>query len=300
LFCSGVSQFVQQRSMRRSLIAKIRGAGDRIDHDAPSDDSTQPASSGSLLKIFAKIGGINPTLVKAQEQTSTRLRFLRAGIRHDNAPAVFWGLKIFLTFLLPAAFLILKVTFSILLSQQVAIAAFVCCALLGFYIPDIWLKQKSDKRKQKLLESLPDALDLLVICVEAGMGLDSAISRVAQEIRLSCAELSDELQFMNLELRAGKQRQEALRSLALRTDLDEINSLATLLIQTDKFGTSLADALRVYADTYRTERYQKAEELAAKLPVKLLFPLVAFIFPALFVVLLGPAAISIYNALVVK
>lgn len=300
LFCMGVSQFLQQRALRRSLVSKIRGSGERMDTDGSSDESIDPALSASFLKPFAKIGKISPGLTRSQGNTALRLKFLRAGIHDDNAPAVYWGFKILLTFLLPAGFLILKLTVLGLLSQQVTVVVFVCCALLGFYIPDIWLKQKSDTRKQKILESLPDALDLLVICVEAGMGLDSAISRVAQEIRLSCLELSDELQFMNLELRAGKQRQEALRSLALRTNLDEINSLSTLLIQTDKFGTSMADALRVYADTYRTERYQKAEELAAKLPVKLLFPLVAFIFPALFVVLLGPAAISIYNALLVK
>ena len=177
------------------------------------------------------------------------------------------------------------------------VMAGVLSALLGFYLPDIWLRQKTDKRKEKILNALPDALDLLVVCVESGMGLDSAIYRVAQEMRLNSPELSDELQLMNLELRAGKSRRDALKNLALRTNLEEINSLVTLLIQTDQFGTSMADALRIYSDSYRTQRYQRAEELAAKLPVKLIFPLVVFIFPALFVVLLGPAAISIYNAL---
>ena len=177
------------------------------------------------------------------------------------------------------------------------VMAGVLSALLGFYLPDIWLRQKADKRKEKILNALPDALDLLVVCVESGMGLDSAIYRVAQEMRLNSPELSDELQLMNLELRAGKSRRDALKNLASRTNLEEINSLVTLLIQTDQFGTSMADALRIYSDAYRTQRYQRAEELAAKLPVKLLFPLVVFIFPALFVVLLGPAAISIYKAL---
>ena len=134
-----------------------------------------------------------------------------------------------------------------------------------------------------------------MICVESGMGLDSAIHRVAQELKLSSQFLSEEFHFMNLELRAGKQRDEALRNLALRTNLDEINSLTTLLIQTDKFGTSMADALRVYSDSFRVERQQRAEEIAAKLPVKMLFPLIFFIFPALFVVILGPATINIYE-----
>ena len=170
-------------------------------------------------------------------------------------------------------------------------------ALLGFYLPDIWLRQKTDKRRENILKALPDALDLLVVCVEAGMGLDSAINRVAEESKDSGPELSDELHFMTLELRAGKPRRKALKNLASRIDLDEVSSLVTLLIETEKFGTSMADALRVYSDSYRIQRHQRAEELAAKLPVKLLIPLGLFIFPALFVVILGPAFISIYRAL---
>ena len=198
---------------------------------------------------------------------------------------------------LPIIFTILRFWIFKIMSYQMIVMFGVLSALLGFYLPDIWLRQKTDKRKEKILNALPDALDLLVVCVESGMGLDSAIYRVAQEMRLNSPELSDELQLMNLELRAGKSRRDALKNLALRTNLEEINSLVTLLIQTDQFGTSMADALRIYSDSYRTQRYQRAEELAAKLPVKLIFPLVIFIFPALFVVLLGPAAISIYNAL---
>jgi tight adherence protein C len=198
----------------------------------------------------------------------------------------------------PAIFILVKVTFLPLLTYQVTMIVVILCALLGFYLPDIVLRQKADKRKEKILEALPDGLDLLVICVESGMGLDSAINRVAQELKLSSPFLSDEFHFMNLELRAGKQRDEALRNLALRTNLDEINSLTTLLIQTDKFGTSMADALRVYSDSFRVERQQRAEEKAAKLPVKMLFPLIFFIFPALFVVILGPATINIYENII--
>ena len=125
------------------------------------------------------------------------------------------------------------------------------------------------------------------------MGLDAAITRVGEEIRFTDRELSDELRLLNLELRAGKTRLEALRNLARRANLEDMNSLITLLVQTEKFGTSIAQALRVYSDTFRTKRYQAAEELAAKLPVKLLFPLIFFIFPAIFVVILGPAVIQI-------
>jgi tight adherence protein C len=133
--------------------------------------------------------------------------------------------------------------------------------------------------------------------VEAGMGMDGAINRITKEIRLNSPILADELNFLNIELRAGKLRQDALRNLAMRTDLDEMSSLVTLLVQTDKFGTSVADALRVYSDSFRTQRYQRAEELAAKIPVKLVLPLILFILPALFVVIVGPAAIRIYQNL---
>ena len=230
-----------------------------------------------------------------EDYSASRLKFLRAGIRHENALAVHWGVKIFLTVLFPAAFLLARTMALTTLSYQASMAVTVLCALLGFYLPDIWLNRKGEERRQKILQSLPDAMDLLVICVEAGMGLDSAINKVAQELGMGGPELSEELQVMDLELRAGKQRTDALKNLALRTNLDEIRSLTTLLVQTDKFGTSLADALRVYSDSYRTQRYQRAEEMAAKLPVKMVIPLILCIFPSLFLVILGPAAINIYR-----
>ena len=130
------------------------------------------------------------------------------------------------------------------------------------------------------------------------MGLDAAFNRVAEEIKLSNKTLSDELKLLNLELMAAKARQDALRRLAMRTDLEDLNSLVTLLIQMDKFGTSVANALRIYSDTFRTKRYQKAEEIAAKLPVKLVIPLIFFIFPSLFVVILGPATMRMYEVFI--
>ena len=298
LFCLGVSQFIRQRDTRREIIEKIRGgegSGTAKEED-PLEISAGTKSGSRIVSAFGKLGKFAAP-VKPQDYSSVRLKFLRAGIQYENATASLWGAKILLMVCLPLIFLILRFQVFQIMTYQMTILSGVLCALFGFYLPDIWLRQKTDKRKEKVLNALPDALDLLVVCVEAGMGLDSAIYRVAQETKLNHPELSDEFQLINLELRAGKQRKDALKNLALRTNLEEINSLVTLLIQTDQFGTSLADALRVYADSFRTQRYQRAEEKAAKLPVKLLFPLVVFIFPALFVVLLGPAAISIYNAL---
>jgi tight adherence protein C len=186
------------------------------------------------------------------------------------------------------------------MNPQLTLASGVFMPFLGFYLPDIWLRQKTDKRRDKLLKALPDALDLMVVCVEAGMGLDEAINRVAKESKIQSRELSEEFTFLGLELRAGKQRPNALQNLAERTDLEEVKNLVTLLIQADKFGTNIADTLRVYSDTFRTERFQRAEEMAAKMPVKLIFPLILFIFPALFIVIIGPAIISIYRNFIMR
>ena len=153
------------------------------------------------------------------------------------------------------------------------------------------------ERQRKILEGFPDVLDLMVVCVEAGMGLDAAIFRAGKEIELKNRVISEEFKLLSLELRAGKSRQDALRSLAMRVNLEDVNSLISLLIQTDKFGTSVAQALRVHSEAMRVKRFQMAEEIAAKLPVKLVFPLILFIFPSLFVVLLGPAMINIYRIL---
>jgi tight adherence protein C len=229
-----------------------------------------------------------------------RIKFLRAGIRHQNAPAIFWSARVLFALFLPFCVWLLPSVAIKLLSFPLTLGLCVYFAILGFYLPVIWLRIKTARRREKLEKGFPDALDLLVVCVEAGMGMDAAINRVAREIRLSNKELSEELKLMGLELRAGKSRRDALKNLAMRTNLEDVNSLATLLIQTDRFGGSIAQALRVYSDTFRTRRYQKAEEKAAKIPVKLVFPLILFIFPSLFVVLAGPAAVQLYQYLMHK
>ena len=174
----------------------------------------------------------------------------------------------------------------------------ICCALAlaGSYIPDAWLRFVISARKTRISNSLPDALDMLVVCVEAGLGLDAAIHRVADEIRMTCPDLSDELRLYALEMRAGTGREDALNNLTRRTDLDEVQSLASLLIQTDRFGTSLSQGLRVYAESFRSKRFMRAEERAALMPTKLMIPLIFCIFPALLVVIALPAVLRIYNA----
>jgi len=301
LFCFGISQYVIGRKKRNAMVEKIRSgvSTGELSWGGPQLSVLKSRKTGFILNLFRRLGK-SAESGKTHEITLSRLRFLRAGIRHESAFSIFWGSKIFLSVFTTAIFIVLRLLVFKLISYQMTVTIGVFAALLGFYLPDIWLRQRTDKRKEKILNALPDALDLLVICVEAGMGLDSAVNRVAKDSQDGSPELSDELRFMTLELRAGKPRRDALRNLSLRINLDEVSSLVTLLIETEKFGTSMAEALRVYSDSYRTQRHQRAEEVAAKLPVKMLIPLGLFIFPSLFIVILGPAAISIYRALILR
>jgi tight adherence protein C len=165
-------------------------------------------------------------------------------------------------------------------------------AAVGYLLPGMLLARKIERRKREIREGLPDALDLFIVCVEAGSGLDQAIVKASDELGVSYPALAYELRVITTEVRAGKPRVEAFRNFAARTKVDDVQSLVALLVQTDKFGTSLAQALRTHADTSRTKRRQSAEERAGKLGVKLVFPLVLFLFPALYIVILGPAVIT--------
>jgi tight adherence protein C len=165
-------------------------------------------------------------------------------------------------------------------------------AAMGYLLPGMLLARKIERRKREIREGLPDALDLFIVCVEAGSGLDQAIVKASDELGLAYPALAHELRVVTTEIRAGKPRVEAFRNFAARTKVDDVQSLVALLVQTDKFGTSLAQALRTHADTSRTKRRQSAEERAGKLGVKLVFPLVLFLFPALYIVILGPAVLT--------
>ena len=180
-----------------------------------------------------------------------------------------------------------------------AVPYLVLSALLGYYLPDIVAYKQKKDRQLLFTEGFPDAMDMLVVCVEAGLGIDAAIVRVANEIGISHPELAKELHMVSLELRAGKTREQSLRALGERTGVTQVQSLAALLIQAEHFGTSVARALREHAEEMRNIRMQTAREKAAKLPVKLIFPLLVFIFPALFLVILGPALVRIYTGFIV-
>lgn len=235
---------------------------------------------------LASVGKILPP-PSTQKASRTQLLLMRAGYRSPEATLAMRGFKIlFPVGIMAAVFMSGFYRLNPFLIPVVALA-------LGYLVPDILLTWRVHARQHHLRRALPDALDLLVICVEAGLGLDQALMKVSQDMRITHHELSEELQLVNLEMRIGKSRIEALRELARRTGLDDIKSLVAMLIQTERFGTSIAQSLRVFSDDMRTKRRQRAEEMSAKTSVKMVPPLVFFIFPALMVIILGPAVLTV-------
>jgi tight adherence protein C len=241
-----------------------------------------------LLGFVKRVGDKAPRSPK--EMGSLRLRLVQAGYRRDDAITLFFGIRICVALGLFGLF-----STSILGRPNMMFA--LCGLGLGYILPGMVLARLAKRRAHKIRLALADMLDLLVVSVEAGLGLDQAMMRVASELALAYPDLSDELRLINLELRAGKPRSEALRHMADRSGVDDLSSLVTMLIQTDKFGTSVAQSLRVYSETLRTKRRQRAEEAAAKTGVKMVFPLVLCIFPSIWIVTIGPAAIKFITVL---
>lgn len=263
----------------------------RLNALSNSDDTTSKGWQETVVKVVSPFAKLS-TPSGDWESSPFRLKFIHAGIRHPKAPHVFFGLKTLLPllFALPA-FLLLRGTqdmSTLKLSTEVF-----CAAAIGCYLPNIVLHFLGKSRKREIFDNFPDAADLMLVCVEAGLGLDSALTRVAEELFQKSPTLAEELQLTNLEIRAGNTREKSLHNLSLRTGVEELNSFATMLIQAEKFGTSVADSLRVFSEDLRHKRQVRAEEHAAKVPTKMLFPLVMFIFPSVLMVVLGPAVIQI-------
>jgi len=260
----------------------------RLEELTLTRDEEEKPRFQSLIGVFKRIGEKMPRSPK--EMGPLRLRLTQAGYRRDEALTIFFGIRV-----LFALGLFMFFSTSIVAKPNMTMALAGLGA--GYVLPGMVLARLAKRRAHKIRLSLADALDLLVVSVEAGLGLDQAMSRVAAELNFAYPQLSEELKLINLELRAGKPRAEALRNLADRTGVDDLSSLVTMLIQTDKFGTSVAQSLRVYSETLRTKRRQRAEEAAAKTGVKMVFPLVFCIFPAIWVVTIGPAAIRFMTVL---
>jgi len=231
------------------------------------------------------------------EDSELRRRFMQAGLRSPNAPILFFAIKTVFAFGLPLLLWAIRLAggSDMPFDDFVMIVALLCA--LGFYVPNAVLSRMSSTRQRAIFEAFPDALDLLTICVEAGLSLEAALNRVAGEMALNRPVLAEELQLVCLEFRAGSGKERALRNLALRTGVDDIDTLVAMLIQSEKFGTSMGESLRIHSDMLRVKRQQRAEERAAKVAVKLIFPLVLCIFPSIMFVVAGPAMIRIVKEL---
>jgi len=231
------------------------------------------------------------TLKDKAPRTELKTTLYQAGFHHPNAPAIYFGLRTLCAFLLPLPFMFLNIW----RGQTAALSLMLGCLLAGggYFLPNYILRVSLRRRQDRLDRSLPDVLDLMIVSMEAGLALQATLVRVADEVRDISKDLYKELQFTNAELRTGSSRETALKNLAERTGVQSVKSLVSLMLQSGKMGTSIADALRTHADFIRVQRTQKAEEIAAKMPVKILFPMMLCIMPALFIVILGPGALRI-------
>ena len=228
------------------------------------------------------------------ERSQIEKRFQYAGLRSPYALPVFYVAKLVLIVTPPCLVLAAAPLFPQMTTEALLFYAF-SAALIGFVLPSMWLDHAVKSRQRELRTAFPDALDLLVVCVEAGLGLAPALQRVAEELSVSHPELGDELARVNAEMRAGVERTQALRNLAERTGLSDIRGLVALMVQTMRFGTSVADALRVYSEEFRDKRMQAAEEQAAKIGTKMIFPLIVCLFPSFFLVAVGPAVLRLMD-----
>ncbi len=282
------------------LIGRPGSVRHRLRDVEPSVPGTDKGAAGArwrdaALRAAKPISRLAAT--SEAETTQLRTRFMQAGFRHASAPVIYFAAKAALAVFLPLA----AVMFVDLKTLDVLglgpIASLLGLAAIGYYLPNGVLARLVAHRRRELFESFPDAVDLIIVCVEAGLSLDMAIARAAQEMELRSPALAEELKLVGVELRIGATRERALRNLATRSGVEEMSSFVAMMLQADRFGTSIADSLRVQADALRTRRRLRAEEAAAKLPVKLLFPLVFCIFPSLLLVLLGPAMIQVARVL---
>jgi tight adherence protein C len=269
--------------------------GERLSHlkDPVTSAPQQPFVETQMKRLREAVVSLGQMLPSAAagQSAKAQLMMARAGYRSADTILMMRGAKV----LSPIVFVAL-----VLLTGAYRYNPFfvvLVAVVVGYLVPETWLVWRIKARRERLRMALPDGLDLLVICVEIGLGLDQSLMKVAEELRIAHPDLSDELNMVTLEMRVGKTRVEALRELARRTGSEDIRKLVAMLIQTERFGTSIAQSLRTHSDELRTRRRQRAEELSAKTSVKMVGPLVFFIFPALMVVILGPAVITLVRQL---
>jgi tight adherence protein C len=262
-------------------------------------DTTQLESNGWVERVAKVTQPLTKLSIPEEgwEQSALRTRFMNAGWRNPFAPTLFFAAKTALSLLGPAVIGVLVVAAVIVLSGLKLLFLLLLTASIGYYLPNVVLRQIAQRRQREIFETLPDALDLLTVCVEAGLSLERAFVKVAGEIHIKSVTLAQELQLVLMEMRAGFSKERALRNFALRSGVNDVDTLVAMLIQSERFGTSVGDSLRVYSENLRNKRRLLAEECAAKIGLKLLFPLIFCIFPTLLMVLLGPAAIQLSRTL---
>ena len=286
---------------RRAVVGRLRDLTDTLPttYEATLTDGTTMAAPAPRRwwNVFGRTASSSETpeitVVSLRPDTPSGMMLLHAGYRSESALRIYVLSRMACALTL-AGIPVLMVTREAI-KPQMAVLSIAIGALVGYLLPKIYVNFRARARQHRLRLGLPDALDLMVVCVEAGMGLNQALVRVSEELRDTHPEMADEFRLVNLEIRAGRTRPDALRNMGERTGVDDIISLVSMIIQTDKFGTSIARSLRVHSDSLRTERRQRAEEAAAKTTIKLIFPLLFCIFPSLFVIILGPAAMHIWR-----
>ncbi|MGO9621937.1 MAG: type II secretion system F family protein [Desulfobaccales bacterium] len=288
-FIYGILHYAGSRRMVRDRFKKT---------PTTASMSLYPGGGGANLKkrFLDWISSFGKYAMKDKEETS-KLRFslIQAGYRNPKAPTIFLGIRVLAPFLLALPYLLANAMAGVMANGNL-----MYCLLLaatGFYVPPYILKAMIARRQERLDRGLPDVLDLLIVCVEGGLSLQSALHRVSDEVRNISLELYHELHLTNAELRTGISRELALKNFGERTGAQTVKSLVGIMIQSDKMGTSIAQALRVHSDFLRVQRAQQAEERAGKLPVKIMIPLLLFIFPAIMIIVIGPAVINTIHAL---
>jgi tight adherence protein C len=288
----GALLYLEDRRAVRSRLKSGIGADLPLYH--------RDAQQNSFFKqILEWISSFDRLSVKSKEEVSkVRNTLVTAGFRHPKSPGVFFGLRALMAMLLPLPYVMVALMGGKLGLPSLGLMVFL--AAVGFYLPQYGLNFISRRRQDRMDKALPDVLDLLIVCMEAGLGLQATLNRVAEEIKPLSKDLHQELQLTNAELRTGIPRESALKNLGERTGVQNIKSLVAMMIQSEKMGASIAQAFRTHASFLRVQRGQKAEEKAAKLPVKILFPLMVFIFPAIFIVVLGPAVLQITRSILFK
>lgn len=277
--------FVFSKNPVSGRLEKISGIHE---HKEPASSSFNYYYLSEIIKYFGRFGSPE----EEEKLSLTKIALSRAGYRGEYASTLFFGSKTFLSILFLIISWGLLFCFANLTNTHIMFCALLGAAT-GFYLPNLWIRLKTKNRIEQIRDGFPDLLDLLVVCMGAGQGLNAALSRVAKEINMTNDVLGNELRLLNLEIRAGKSRKEALRNMADRIGLDDLSSLVTLINQAEEMGVSVAKTLRIHSSTMRTKRRLRAETIAAKIPIKITGPLMLFIFPCFMVVMVGPAVISI-------